>query len=139
MVLATVYYVRREHWLYYLLAVLALVLAVSNHAWEAVVTLPAVVVLLSAQRLRDAIAMAATGLGSFVAVSAITQVQTDYSHAGLFSNYGFVNDPLLPLDPGWWFYSPLFPHPFSVADMMTRPFVVVGLAWCGCQWLRDRM
>ena len=97
----------RDGW--FVLSLVAVGLAITNHFWEATIGLPIVILLAHARRFRRVVTFTLAEIGFVALVWYIRGLQTDGSHL----QYSIFDVGPLFLYPSWW-VSHVSPHPVNL-------------------------
>ncbi|WP_080505993.1 ArnT family glycosyltransferase [Halorubrum distributum] len=105
---------------WHLLALFSLVLAITNHMWEATILLPATAILVYHRRFKTAILTGGVAITTVAVVRHLSGLQPKPSGASSLVAYGVQNHWELLFTADWWFgVSSL--HPLSITATLLIP------------------
>jgi len=115
-----------------------LVLAISNHMWEATIALPIVVLLAHRRDYARAVTTAVVVVAAVAVIWYITSLQP--SGASTLTKYGTHTVGVgVFFTPNWWLQHWQWPpHPINVHTVLLLPLSIVLAVWFGRQFVRER-
>lgn len=113
-------------------------LAITNHFWEATIALPLVVLALTHDDRRTAVSITLTTVVGVVAVRWLTSFKPTIHH--LARAYSIFTNPSVVTSPTWFFrnYQHTYQHPYRIALVLTLPLATLMIGCLSVHWYRTR-